>query len=64
MNAKELEKLTLCRSCFFKPQCAVWKVMINSEVRAQIEKDGWQMAIVITQCPTLEGSAKKLIKPS
>ena len=39
MNAKELEKLTICRRCPDQQRCGVWADFVNSEDREEMEKE-------------------------
>jgi len=62
MNAKELEKLTICRRCPDQQRCGVWADFVNSEDREEMEKEeGFELAIVITRCPSLTTSERAML---
>ena len=61
MNAKELEKLTICRQCPDQQRCGVWADFVNSEDRAEMEKEGFELAIIITRCPALTTSERAML---
>lgn len=58
MNAKELEKLTICRRCLDQQRCGVWADFVNSDDREEMEKEGFELAIIITRCPEPQGLNK------